>query len=174
MRAAAAVRAVGKRLGGGRGYALLGTGMGWIAYGIGIIEDHRPAVAKGTVVLTSWWSLTWWGAVWIACGAVAVVCSVRRPGRDTIGWFLAALPPIIWAAAYTIATTTGRFPTAWTGVPAWCVPIELLGVAALLSRQLEAAVARLLVAGEQIARLQRELAVANERIAELQQGDARG
>lgn len=160
---AAAARAVHRRLGVGRGYALLGPGIGWIVYGISIIQDHRPAVAKGTIVLTAWWPLTWWGAVWIVCGAGAVVCSLRRPGKDTIGWWLASAPPLLWVAAYFIASTTGRYPTAWTGVPAWLVPVELLGTAAFLSQRLESRTA-------QLVELQRDLAEANRRIADLQGG----
>lgn len=163
---AAAARAVQQRLGGGRGYALLGAGAGWIAYGISIIQEHRPGVSRGTVVLTSWWPLTWWGVVWIVCGALAAVCSLRRPGADVLGWFVAAVPPLVWSAAYLIATTTGRYPSAWTGVPAWLVPVELLATAALLSRQLESRTAEL-------AALQQELAVARQRIAETE-GGARG
>ncbi|MFC1410420.1 hypothetical protein ACEZCY_14255 [Streptacidiphilus sp. N1-12] len=132
---AAAARAAHQRL-GGRGYALLGAGSAYVMYGVGIIQDHRPAVNKAAVVLTHAFPLTYWGVLWIVCGGVALICAPRRAGHDVAGFGLAALPPGLWAAAYVIASVTGRYPRAWTGAPAWLLIPELLAVVAVLSTQL--------------------------------------
>lgn len=126
-----------------RGTALWATGAGWIAYGIGIITDPRYGVQRGVQVLTSICPLPWWGLLWILCGLTAAVTSVRRPGRDVVGFAGAALPPMTWAGAYVLAWATGNYPQAWTSVPAWCAPLTLLGVVATMSARYTAALRRI-------------------------------
>lgn len=140
MRAAAAWAA--RRL-GLRGAALLLTGIGWLTYGIGIVIDPRAGVGRGVVVLTYWAPLPWWGILWLACGATAVLGAWSPAGRDIVSFAAAAFPPLIWSGAYLTALLTGRYPTAWTSIPAWWVPIALLLCFAALSRQAEAMIQKI-------------------------------
>lgn len=135
MSAAAAWAA--RRL-GLRGIVLLLTGCGWITYGVGIMIDPRYGVARGVAVLTHWWPLTDWGLMWILCGAAAIGCAWLATDADVVGFGAAAFPPLVWSGAYLAAWLTGRYPTAWTSIPAWWVPIALLASCGVCSRRLDA------------------------------------
>lgn len=138
-----------------RGYVLLLTGTGWITYGVGIITDPRYGVSRGVVVLTHWCPLTWWGAMWIACGLVSITGAWQRTGRDVVAFAAAAFPPLIWSGAYLVAWLTGRYPTAWTSIPAWWVPIAVLTSFAALSRRVDALLRKITLLNQELAEARR-------------------
>lgn len=126
-----------------RGVALAGCGLGWATYGIGIITDPRYGVSRGVTVLTHVRPLSWWGAMWIACGLIGMAAAALRTGKDRFGFGAVCLPPLVWALAYVVTIATGEYSPAWTSTPAWCVPVLLLAVVAALSARLTRASRRI-------------------------------
>lgn len=115
---------------GWRGTALLCCGVPWIAYGVGLMTTPRPGLNQAASVITSLMDLHCWGVVWVACGALACVAAVLRPGRDLWGFAAAAAPPQVWVMAYLAATVTGSYWQAWASVPLLLPSVSLLVVVA--------------------------------------------
>ncbi|WP_432051273.1 hypothetical protein [Streptomyces xiamenensis] len=117
------MRAVACRAGarlGRRGAYLLVAGVGWLLYGVGVIQDPRAGTVRAAVVLSEAAPLSWWGCLWITCGAIAIVTAWSRcPLRQTAGYAAAMLPPLLWATAYAAAWLLGEYPRAWTGAATW-------------------------------------------------------
>ncbi|MFB7285424.1 hypothetical protein [Actinacidiphila glaucinigra] len=133
MRAAAA--RAGQRL-GYRGIALLIAGVGWINYGLGLLNDPRFGVVRGVGALTRIAPLHVWAWVWLLSGLACCGAAVLRAGRDWWGWVAAAGMPAVWAFAYTSARALGEFPQGWYSGITWGVTPGLLAVLAAATRRL--------------------------------------
>lgn len=96
-----ALRRVGRFL-GRRGAFLLAMGLAWICYGAAILLTPAPlAQLEGLTILCSLLSLTHWGWIWVAAGAIGVAfCGVQRVGRDQLGFTALVLPTGAWATGY--------------------------------------------------------------------------
>jgi hypothetical protein len=115
---------------GWRGTALLCCGLPWIAYGIGLWTAPRAGLLRAAAVIIAVMDLHCWGTVWTACGMLACIAAVLRPGRDSWGFAAAAAPPLIWCLAYLAAAATGAYREAWASVPLLAAPVLLLLVVA--------------------------------------------
>ncbi|RLL62458.1 hypothetical protein [Streptomyces sp. Z26] len=131
----AAVRRLGHRL-SYRGAALLLCGLGWINYGIGLVEDPRYGTVRGVEALTNIMPIAGWGAVWITSGALSVVAATRPGRRDWWGWGAAAAPPAWWALAYTTARAVDAYPQGWYSGITWAVTPGLLAILAAATRKI--------------------------------------
>lgn len=83
-----------------RGTFLLSYGVIFAAYGVAILTGSTtPFATLGD--LGEFLDVGWWGALWVAGGAVAVLAAIRRrtPG-DEIGFNGLLVPPVVWALAY--------------------------------------------------------------------------
>lgn len=115
---------------GWRGTALLACGIPWIVYGVGLLTTSRPGLVRAASAITGLLAIPGWGIVWVACGVLASVAAVLRPGRDMWGFAVAAAPPMIWTLAYVAAAITGSYREAWASVPLLLAPVLLLAVVA--------------------------------------------
>ncbi|MFE9382396.1 hypothetical protein ACFYMO_04030 [Streptomyces sp. NPDC007025] len=101
---------------GRRGAFLLILGVGKICWGVGFIAA-TPASSSGLDVLTRLCSLSHWGWLWVAAGAIMICSSLVRIGRDRFGFIVALVPPTVWALAYAVAAIRGDYPRgAWVAV----------------------------------------------------------
>lgn len=126
-----------------RGVALLVCGICWPIYGVGVVTNPRVALSRSVQVLLEICPITWWGYIWISCGAIAAVGAFLPPGKDVVAFAAAALPPASWAIAFNFAWASGQYPQAWASIPAWLVPLGLLAVIAALSSRYNALLSRL-------------------------------
>ncbi|MFI5808964.1 hypothetical protein [Streptomyces sp. NPDC051561] len=118
---------------GWRGVALAGTGACWITYGLGLIVTSRGLVTSGAAPVIRIMCIEGWGAVWIACGVLAMAAGALRPGRDVWGFAAITLPPTVWGLAF-IASALGGSPTAWASVPIYLAVLLLVVVVAAVTR----------------------------------------
>ncbi|WP_224339597.1 hypothetical protein [Streptomyces olivaceus] len=118
---------------GWRGLALAGVGSCWTVYGAGLIVTTRSGVAAATSPVTGLMCMEAGGAVWIACGLLAVVAGARRPGRDVWGFAAVTLPPAVWLLAFTIAAVTGEYGSGWASAPLFAAVLLLVVIVAALT-----------------------------------------
>lgn len=96
---------------GFRGRALLMLGVVWCLIGLGVVgEPSTPGV----------WHHTWpdWVriAMWVGCGATAVVFAWRPKGAsDAIGWVALYLPPAVRAVSFLVAWSDYLLPLGGAG-----------------------------------------------------------
>lgn len=98
-----AARRVGARL-GRRGAFLLAVGLAWVCYGLAFILTPAPkAQHAGLTILTSAIPLSFWGWIWLACGATGIAfCGVVDVGKDQIGFSALVVPAATWAGGYLV------------------------------------------------------------------------
>ncbi|MFD3802656.1 hypothetical protein ACFWTC_03285 [Streptomyces sp. NPDC058619] len=116
-----------------RGLALGGTGLCWIAYGIGLIVTARPGVVAAAAPLIRIMCVEAWGGVWIACGVAGVLTAALRPGRDLLGVGGVFLPPAVWGLAFVGSSATGEYEVAWASAPLYAAIVLLVFVVAALT-----------------------------------------
>lgn len=115
-----------------RGYLLV-AGVGWLLYGVQVVQDPRPQTVRSAAVLANIAPITVWGWAWIAGSAVAIAAALVggwRPALLWVGFSCAMYPPLLWAFAYAGAYLSGSYPQAWTGAATWgSASLRLLWVA---------------------------------------------
>lgn len=123
----AAVRRISKRL-GRRGRILLAFGTMQVLYGVSIVSDPRYGVVRGVGVLTHMRPMSFWGAIWITCGAIALAMAWQiRSSRDTWGYGAVTVPMALWSGANFIAWVSSAYPQAWTSVITWGAFVYIAG-----------------------------------------------
>lgn len=96
------------------------AGVGWLLYGVSVVQDPRPVTVRSAAVLANLAPITAWGWAWIVGGAVAAVAAVAdRPVLLQVGFACAMYPPALWGIAYAGAYLSGSYPGAWTGAATW-------------------------------------------------------
>lgn len=121
---------------GYRGAALLVCGVGWINYGLSLLDDPRFGVVRGVSGLTRIAPITAWGWIWIGSGILSCGAALLPARHDAVGWLAASAMPAIWAVAYTGARAVGAFPQgAYSGIT-WAVTPSLLIILAAVTRRL--------------------------------------
>lgn len=105
--ACAAVRRLMRHL-GRRGTFLLVLGVGKVCWGLGFLlqPDPRPV---GLRLLTDLMPMHCWSWLWILAGLVMICAAFVRIGPDRFGFYVALVPPTVWALAYTVAVLNGEF-----------------------------------------------------------------
>ncbi|MET8693646.1 hypothetical protein ABZV65_14005 [Streptomyces bauhiniae] len=110
---------------------LLAAGIGWLLYGVQVVQDPRPQTVRSAAVLANVAPISAWGWAWVAGSAVAIIAAAS--GRDAwmwVGFACAMYPPLLWGVAYLGAWLTGSYPGAWAGAATWCgTAVRLLLVA---------------------------------------------
>ncbi|MFD6421696.1 hypothetical protein [Streptomyces sp. NPDC060198] len=119
---------------GGRGPALLISGIAWISYGASLTVQPRYGTVRGIQVLLGLAPMPVWGWAWIVAGVVALAYALARPGRDLPGIAAAMAPPLLWALAYALGGASGTSATAWGAVAPWASHAALIAIVAYKTR----------------------------------------
>lgn len=83
-----------------RGTFLLAYGTIFTAYGVAILTGG-PTPFATLDLRGGFLDVGWWGALWVAGGAAAMLAAVRRTTiGDEIGFNGLLIPPAVWALAY--------------------------------------------------------------------------
>lgn len=107
------------RMLGRRGAILGGYGTTWALYGYGQIIAPQPD-QRGLDLLLRAWPLQAWGCLWIAAGAVAIVCAFLPEGRDTPGFVALIAIVLPWMLGYLASWwPLGVFPRGWIAALIW-------------------------------------------------------
>jgi hypothetical protein len=115
----AVVRRLRKRL-GRRGRVLLAFGIMQTAYGVQIAFDPRYGQVRGVGVLTHWLPMSYWGALWMTCGTVAIAMAWEiRASHDTWGYAALTAPMLLWSGANLVAWISRDYPQAYTSCCTW-------------------------------------------------------
>ncbi|MGW2210107.1 hypothetical protein [Streptomyces sp. NPDC001781] len=99
---------------------LLAAGLGWLLYGVQVVQDPRPQTVRSAAVLANVAPISAWGWAWIGGSAVALAAAAA--GRDAwmwVGFTGAMYPPLLWGVAYLGAYLSGSYPGAWSGAATW-------------------------------------------------------
>lgn len=129
---------------GRRGTDLAVFGVLELVYGWGIVSNPRYGVVRGVGVLNTWAPMTVWGAVWMLCGAAALVLAAHPAHLPSDSWGYCALllPTGLWAGANLTAQALGQFNQAYTSATTWGLLFLHLW---LCNRRPEVAVAPLVI-----------------------------
>ena len=104
---------------GRRGAFLAVVGLGWVYYGLGVVLAPTRDTVAALAPITHAIPLDALGAVWVACGVLALVSAVAPPGLDRWGFAGVVGPPLMWFGAFAAAWSTGDTGRSWPSGGTW-------------------------------------------------------